>query len=88
VLHVHVRNPITGKGSVDLDQYNYFMGLLKKAVQRMILQVGGSISFSPKPDEGKAKWMNNDTRHMLTELDLNPKWLQSRLAPRGGTSSR
>jgi uncharacterized protein (DUF849 family) len=73
VLHVHVRNPVTGKGSVDLDEYNYFMGLLKKAVSQMILQVGGSISFSPKTDEAKAKWMNYDTRHMLTELDPKPE---------------
>lgn len=69
VLHVHVRNPATGKGSVDFDQYNYFIGLLKKAVPQMILQVGGSISFSPKTDEAKAKWLNYDTRHMLAELD-------------------
>jgi uncharacterized protein (DUF849 family) len=72
VLHVHVRNPATGKGSVDFDQYNYFIGLLRKAVPKMILQVGGSISFSPKTDDAKAKWLNYDTRHMLTELDPKP----------------
>jgi uncharacterized protein (DUF849 family) len=72
VLHVHVRNPATGKGSVDFDQYNYFIGLLRKAVPKMILQVGGSISFSPKTDEAKAKWLSYDTRHMLTELDPKP----------------
>ena len=38
----------------------------------MILQVGGSISFSPKTDEAKAKWLSYDTRHMLTELDPKP----------------
>ena len=72
VLHVHVRNPATGKGSVDFEQYNYFIGLLRKAVPKMILQVGGSISFSPKTDEAKAKWLSYDTRHMLTELDPKP----------------
>jgi uncharacterized protein (DUF849 family) len=72
VLHVHVRNPATGKGSVDFDQYNYFIGLLRKAVPKMILQVGGSISFSPKTDDAKAKWLSYDTRHMLTELDPKP----------------
>jgi uncharacterized protein (DUF849 family) len=75
VLHVHVRNPATGKGSVDFDQYNYFLGLLKKAVPKMILQVGGSISFSPKTEDAKAKWLNYDTRHMLTELDPKPEFV-------------
>lgn len=75
VLHVHVRNPATGKGSTDFDQYNYFLGLLKKAVPKMILQVGGSISFSPKTDEAKAQWLNYDTRHMLTELDPKPEYV-------------
>ena len=75
VLHVHVRNPATGKGSVDFDQYNYFIGLLKKAVPQMILQVGGSISFSPKSDDAKAKWLSHDTRHMLTELDPKPEFV-------------
>ena len=75
VLHVHVRNPATGKGSTDFDQYNHFLGLLKKAVPKMILQVGGSISFSPKTDEAKAKWLSYDTRHMLTELDPKPEFV-------------
>jgi uncharacterized protein (DUF849 family) len=75
MLHVHVRNPATGKGSVDFDQYNYFIGLLRKAVPKMILQVGGSISFSPKTAEGKAKWLDYDTRHMLTELDPKPEFV-------------
>lgn len=75
VLHVHVRNPATGKGSTDFDQFNYFLGLLKKAVPKMILQVGGSISFSPKTDEAKAQWLNYDTRHMLTELDPKPEYV-------------
>lgn len=75
VLHVHVRNPATGKGSVDFDQYNYFIGLLRKAVPKMILQVGGSISFSPKTDDAKAKWLSYDTRHMLTELDPKPEFV-------------
>src|SRR5271156_184183 len=75
VLHVHVRNPATGKGSTDFDQYNYFLGLLKQAVPKMILQVGGSISFSPKTDDAKAKWLNYDTRHMLTELDPKPEFV-------------
>jgi uncharacterized protein (DUF849 family) len=71
-LHIHVRNPATGKLSVDFDQFNYFLGLLKNAVPKMILSVGGSISFAPKGDDAKAQWLGYDTRHMLTELDPKP----------------
>ncbi|MCS3898360.1 uncharacterized protein (DUF849 family) [Bradyrhizobium japonicum USDA 38] len=73
MLHVHVRDPATGHGSVDFEQFNYFIGRLKKAVPKMILQVGGSISFSPKSADAKAKWLDYDTRHMLTELDPKPE---------------
>jgi uncharacterized protein (DUF849 family) len=72
MLHVHVRDPATGHGSVDFDQFNYFIGRLRQAVPKMILQVGGSISFAPKTADGKAKWLDYDTRHMLTELDPKP----------------
>ena len=72
MLHVHVRDPATGHGSVDFDQFNYFIGRLRQAVPKMILQVGGSISFAPKTDNAKAKWLDYDTRHMLTELDPKP----------------
>ena len=41
----------------------------------MILQVGGSISFSPNTREAKAKWLDYDTRHMLTELDPKPEFV-------------
>jgi uncharacterized protein (DUF849 family) len=71
MLHIHVRDPQTGKGSKDFEQFNYFLGLLKEAVPNMILSVGGSISFSPKSPDAKAKWLDYDTRHMLA--DLNPK---------------
>ena len=73
MLHVHVRDPATGHGSVDFDQFNYFIGRLKQAVPRMVLQVGGSISFAPKTADAKAKWLDYDTRHMLTELDPKPE---------------
>jgi uncharacterized protein (DUF849 family) len=72
-LHVHVRNPATGRLSTDFAQFNYFIGLLKAAVPKMILSVGGSISFAPKGDDQKAKWLDYDTRHMLTELDPKPE---------------
>jgi uncharacterized protein (DUF849 family) len=72
MLHVHVRNPATGHGSIDFEQFNYFIGRLRTAVPKMILQVGGSISFAPKTAEAKAKWLDYDTRHMLTELNPKP----------------
>lgn len=73
VLHVHVRNPATGRLSTDLGEFNYLMGRLKEAVPEMILQVGGSISFAPKGDSQKAEWLDYDTRHMLAELDPKPE---------------
>jgi len=75
MLHVHVRDPATGHGSVDFEQFNYFIGRLKKAVPKMVLQVGGSISFAPKSADAKAKWLDYDTRHMLTELDPKPEFV-------------
>jgi uncharacterized protein (DUF849 family) len=72
MLHVHVRDPKTGQGSANFDHYNYFIGRLREAVPKMILQVGGSISFAPHTDEAKAKWLDYDTRHMLTELSPKP----------------
>ncbi len=75
MLHVHVRDPQTGQGSSNFDQYNYFIGRLREAVPKMILQVGGSISFAPHSPEAKAKWLDYDTRHMLTELDPKPDFV-------------
>jgi uncharacterized protein (DUF849 family) len=75
MLHVHVRDPETGHGSLDFDQFNYFIGRLRQAVPKMILQVGGSISFAPKSPDAKAKWLDYDTRHMLTELDPKPEFV-------------
>jgi uncharacterized protein (DUF849 family) len=71
-LHIHVRNPQTGRLSTDFDHFNYLIGELKNAVPKMITSVGGSISFAPKGADAKAKWMDYDTRHMLTELDPKP----------------
>ena len=72
MLHVHVRDPKTGQGSSNFDQYNEFIGMLRNAVPKMILQVGGSISFAPHTEDAKAKWLDYDTRHMLTELNPKP----------------
>src|SRR3954453_23791428 len=71
VLHVHVREP-DGKGSKRLEMFNEMLDLLRTAVPKMILQVGGSISFAPKDEGESAKWLGDDTRHMLAELTPAP----------------
>jgi uncharacterized protein (DUF849 family) len=70
VLHVHVREA-DGKGSKRLSMFNEMLARLRAAVPDMILQVGGSISFAPEDGGQEAKWLSDDTRHMLA--DLNPK---------------
>lgn len=75
MLHVHVRDPKTGQGSTNFEEYNYLIGRLREAVPKMILQVGGSISFAPHSDDAKAKWLDYDTRHMLTELNPKPDFV-------------
>ena len=73
VLHVHVRDPETGHMSADIDHYHHMLGRLKEAVPKMIMQVGGSIAFSPKTDGAKAQWLDYDTRHMLAEITPAPE---------------
>jgi hypothetical protein len=46
---------------------------LKEAVPKMILHVGGSISFAPKGEGKEAEWLSCDTRHMLAELTPKPE---------------
>src|SRR6516164_5016410 len=71
VLHLHVRE-LDGKGSKRLSKFNELIAGVRKAVPDMIIQVGGSISFSPETDGAHAKWLSDDTRHMLAELDPKP----------------
>ncbi|MBE7940306.1 MULTISPECIES: 3-keto-5-aminohexanoate cleavage protein [Ramlibacter] len=71
VLHVHVREA-DGKGSKRLSLFNEMLARLRDAVPGMVLQVGGSISFAPEDEGGGAQWLNDDTRHMLAELDPKP----------------
>ena len=71
VLHVHVRE-VDGKGSKRLSQFNELLARLRVAVPEMLLQVGGSISFAPESDGEAAKWLSDDTRHMLAELSPKP----------------
>jgi uncharacterized protein (DUF849 family) len=71
VLHIHGRE-LDGKGSKRLSKFNELLGRLREAVPDMILQIGGSISFSPEGEGADAKWLSDDTRHMLAELDPAP----------------
>ena len=71
VLHVHVREP-DGKGSKRLEMFNEMLDRLRTAVPKMVLQVGGSISFAPEGEGQKAAWLKDDTRHMLAELKPTP----------------
>ncbi len=71
VLHVHVRET-DGKGSKRLSKFNELLDRLRIAVPDMVLQVGGSISFAPETEGDKAKWLSDDTRHMLAELLPKP----------------
>ena len=71
VLHLHVRE-LDGKGSKRLSKFNELIAGVRKAVPQMIIQVGGSISFAPESEGSAAKWLSDDTRHMLAELDPKP----------------
>ncbi len=71
VLHVHVREA-DGKGSKRISTFNELLARLRVAVPKMLLQVGGSISFAPEGEGKAAKWPGIDTRHMLAELNPRP----------------
>ena len=71
LLHVHCREP-DGKGSKRLSVFNEMLDRLRTAVPKMVLQVGGSISFAPEGEGAEAKWLSDDTRHMLAELQPKP----------------
>ncbi|MFO1195346.1 MAG: 3-keto-5-aminohexanoate cleavage protein [Burkholderiaceae bacterium] len=71
VLHLHCREA-DGTGSKRLSMFNELLERLRVAVPDMILQVGGSISFAPENEGDIAKWLSDDTRHMLAELKPTP----------------
>ena len=71
VLHLHVRE-LDGKGSKRLSKFNELIAGVRAAVPDMIIQVGGSISFAPEAEGEIAKWLSDDTRHMLAELTPKP----------------
>jgi uncharacterized protein (DUF849 family) len=72
LIHLHVRDPKTGHGSKNLQEFNDQIGRIRKAVPKLLIQVGGSISFAPPEGGAKAQWEGYDTRHMLAELNPKP----------------
>jgi uncharacterized protein (DUF849 family) len=52
--------------------FNELIAGVRKAVPEMVIQVGGSISFAPESDGQAAKWLSDDTRHMLADLEPTP----------------
>ena len=71
VLHLHVRE-LDGKGSKRLSKFNELIAGVRARVPDLIIQVGGSISFAPEGEGEIAKWLSDDTRHMLAELQPKP----------------
>lgn len=71
VLHVHGREA-DGKGSKRLSFTNQLVAGIREACPDMILQIGGSISFAPETEGEVAKWLSDDTRHMLAEIKPTP----------------
>src|SRR6516225_191036 len=71
VLHLHVRE-LDGKGSKRLSKFNELIAGIRARVPELVIQVGGSISFAPESEGSAAKWLSDDTRHMLAELDPKP----------------
>ena len=55
-----------------MSQFNALIAGVRQAVPQMIIQVGGSISFAPEGEGQAAKWLSDDTRHMLADLDPIP----------------
>jgi uncharacterized protein (DUF849 family) len=71
VLHVHGRED-DGKGSKRLSRTNDLVAGIRERCPDMILQIGGSISFAPETEGEVAKWLSDDTRHMLAEIKPRP----------------
>ncbi|HWJ07622.1 MAG TPA: 3-keto-5-aminohexanoate cleavage protein [Steroidobacteraceae bacterium] len=71
VLHLHVRE-LDGRGSKRLSKFNELIAGIRARVPELVIQVGGSISFAPENEGDAAKWLSDDTRHLLAELQPRP----------------
>ena len=85
MLHLHVRDPEIGMGSANFDEYNSPL-LAAQEGRAEDDPSGGQLDLlSAHTADARAKWLDYDTRHMLTELDPEAESLRSRLARRSGT---
>ena len=71
MLHLHCREA-DGSGSKRLSMFNEMIDRIRTACPDMLIQVGGSISFAPEGEGANAKWLSDDTRHMLADLTPRP----------------
>ena len=71
VVHVHAREE-DGQGSKRLSRLNALLAGIRARVPDLILQVGGSISFAPEGEGAQARWLSDDTRHLLAEAEPAP----------------
>lgn len=71
VLHLHCREA-DGQGSKRISMFNEMVDRIRTACPDMLIQVGGSISFAPEGEGAEAKWLSDDTRHMLADLSPKP----------------
>lgn len=71
VLHLHVRE-MDGHGSKRMSMFNELIAGIRARVPGLIIQVGGSISFAPENEGEAAKWLPDEARHMLADLDPAP----------------
>lgn len=76
MLHIHVRDPKTGHISRNLKEYSDQIGRLHKAVPKMILQIGGSISFASEPVAKRRS--SAVTMHATSYGKLTPSRIRSR----------
>ena len=86
ILHIHVRAPNTGHISKNFKEYADQIGRLRQAVPKMILQVGGSISFAPEPGE-EAKFQSYDVQACNRGVPILAEELEHAEGTSGGLST-
>jgi hypothetical protein len=69
--HPRVRSPRQGTSPRTSSNTASSSGDWEKTVSKVILQVGGSLTFAPEPDE-KAQFQSDDSRQKLCEITPKP----------------
>ena len=72
ILLIHVRDPKTGHISTNFDEYGYLIGRLREAVPDTVLQLGGSISFTPATGKSSSAFADYDERHRMALITPKP----------------